>query len=416
MPGATLTTMDQALKYMYLPKLQSNINDNAILLKHIERETGMTSATGRSAVQPINLRPSEALGARGDGGALPKPQNQTYYDSIIPYAYLYGTIGVTHPSIVQTASKEGAWIKVVSSEMAGLTRDARIDMNRQLFGYGLGILGSLPSALSSSTSMTVYSGHNIKVGMVIDGWSALTSGTKSIDSVTVTGVSGNTITLGTSSSLAQYGYITREDSAVFSGASSVCYEMMGLMGIVDDASLSPGIGPFVSTLQGISRSTYPEWNAQIYENSTANVGRQITPALLDQALIEAQAVTGEKINLGITSPTQFRKIGNLMVGDRRYTDTMELAGGFTGIKWAGVPIVFDPICPVDVNGNDMLFFLSTKHLTRFELQDWDWDDTDGAVLHRNSGYATYEATLFYYGNLGTDWPKSNVCIRDLSKA
>ena len=76
---------DAALKEMYLPRLQSTVNKGRILSEHLRREAGMTDATGRRAVVPINLRPSEAIGARADGEALPDPQSQTYVQANIAF-------------------------------------------------------------------------------------------------------------------------------------------------------------------------------------------------------------------------------------------------------------------------------------------------------------------------------------------
>ena len=45
--------------------------------------------------------------------------------------------------------------------------------------------------------------------------------------------------------------------------------------------------------------------------------------------------------------------------------------------------------------------------------DMDWDDEDGNILHRNSTTATYDATLFKYGNMGSTDPGNQAVIRDL---
>ena len=185
------------------------------------------------------------------------------------------------------------------------------------------------------------------------------------------------------------------------------------MGIIDDASKTSGIGAFVTTLQGIVRGTYPEWNAHVFEGSTPGTGRQITSDILDDSILETEELGEGTLDFGITSRVQIRKIARLLTGDRRYSDSMELNGGFKAVKWSDIPIFSDKDCPIDVNGNDMLFFVDSDEMGFYDLMPVDWDDEDGNILHRNQGYATYDGTLFKYGNLGTTDAGNHMVIRDL---
>jgi len=408
MAGATLTTMNAALKKLYLPRLQSTVNTSTVLLSRLERVLKEKSVSGQSAIVPINLRPSEAIASLGDGEALPTPQNQTLVESSVGYNYLYGTIRITHPTIAASRNEAGAWTKVISAEMEGLERDLRNDVNRQLFGWGNGVLGTTNGSGSSATALVMDTGHQIKVNMLLESFTATSDGSTGITDQSVSAVSGTAVTLAGAESWADAEYVYRKGSRG--------NEMMGLMGIIDDATATSGIGTFVTTLQGIVRGTYPEWNANVFENSTANTGRNITDTLLDDSILEIEESGEGNLTCGVTSRTQFRKIAQLMTPDRRYSDAMELNGGFKSISWGGIPIFWDANCPVDVNGNDMLFWLDENELAIYQLADWNWDDEDGNVLHRNEGYATYDGTLYYYANMGTTAPDNMGVIRDLSKS
>ena len=93
-----------------------------------------------------------------------------------------------------------------------------------------------------------------------------------------------------------------------------------------------------------------------------------------------------------------------MTQHRRYGETQEFEGGCKAIAWGGVPIFWDKDCPPEQEygtvGRHQLFFLDESEIQRYQLEDWNWDDTDGNVLHRNEGKASYDATLYYYGNHG----------------
>jgi hypothetical protein len=412
MAGQNLSNIDKALKEFYLPRLQSTINEKRILMQRLERDAGKTDVSGRAAVVPINIRPSEAVGARGDESdsdiQLPTAQFQRYIEARINYKFNYGTIRMTHPTIVSAKSDKGSFVRVVGSEMDGIRRDAKNDYNRQLFGYGKGDLGTVASAASgSATSLVMDPGHRVKTNMVLDSHANAGSSTIVMDSVTVTAVSGNTLTV------ASVGSSTIDAGSILVRENTYDHEVMGLRGIVDNATKTSGIGTFTTSLHGVARGTYPEWNAQVSEHSTPGTAREISGDLIDQVLLDIQSNAEGEPSLGITSPTQFRKIGGLLTGDRRYGVEMTLEGGFTGVNWAGVPIVWDRDCPTDANGNHMLFLLTESSLKIYQLADWDFDDTDGAILHRRSGYAQYDATLFHYSQLGCLDPAENGVIRDL---
>ena len=392
MAGATLTTFDAVLKEDYGRKLRSTINTRRILMSRLARTSESSDFTGRRAVVPINLRPSQSVGARAEGGTTPAPQNQTYDDLLVPMVYNYGTAKFTLPAIKATASDMGAFERVMDAEMRGLERDARNDINRQMQGDGFGAIGRVDGEISSATTLVLDSGHSVKRNMVIDVWTAKIDGSQNINSVTVTAVSGNNLTIA-SSSAADNAWVFREDSRG--------EEMMGIQGIVDSTT-------YVTNLHGISRSDYPEFAAQILDNSGTN--RPVTLDLLQQGFLQAEQQAEADISLGLTTYNLWRKIGNLMAPDRRYTPSMSLSGGFTALDFNGKPIVADRDTPAN-----NFYWLDESTFTRYELADWDFDDTDCNILHKVSNEASYEALLYYYAELSCTDPANNVNIRDLSE-
>lgn len=406
------TGFNAALKEFYLPRFLSTINSNRILMTRLDRDTSKTDVSGRHARVPVNIRPSQAIGARGDsssGPALPTPQSQTWVEVQIGYAFNYGTVRITHPVIQASRNDRGAFLRAIGSEMDGIRRDLKNDINRQLFGDGNGVIGIAAGAADPGTALALQAGHKVKVGMALDGFAAKSGGSATIDSQTVSALntSTNTATIG-SDTWGANDYIYREDSRG--------NEMMGLLGIVDaDAAAQT----FVTTLQNVSRSDYPEWDAQVLANG--GTARALTEDLLDQAILQTEEQADADVSLMITSSTQFRKIGQMLTPDRRYSPTMELDGGFTAINWANIPIVWDRDCPrysqqvIDGADTDMLFGLDESSLAIYQLADWDFDDTDGNVMHRRQDVAAYDATLFYYGQLGCTDPANNFVIRDLTR-
>jgi len=408
---STNTGFNAALKEFYLPRLVSTINEKRILMSRLERDSKSTDVSGRHARLPVNIAPSQAIGARADadgGPSLPDPQKQTFVELMVGYAFNYGTVRITHPVMQASKNDRGAFIKAIGAEMDGIRRDLKNDINRQLFGDGTGVLGRADGGVSNDTALTMQAGHKVVKNSFLDANEALNAVTPSLDGIQATAVSGNSVTLASNQTMADGDYVFRKGS--------VNNEMMGLLGIVDSYAAST---TFKQTLQAIDRSEFPEWDAQVFENS--GTARAITEDLLDQAILDTQSSQEGETSLMVTSPTQFRKIGQLLTPDRRYSPSMELDGGFTAINWAGVPIVWDRDCPRmgqfvnNAADTDMLFGLDESQLMIFQLADWDFDDTDGNVLHRRQDVAAYDATLYYYANLGCMDPSKQFVIRDLSR-
>lgn len=398
------TGFNAALKEFYLPRLVSTINERRVLMTRLERDSSKTDVSGRHARLPVNITGTQAIAARADadgGPSLPTPQSQTFVELQIGYAFNYGTIRITHPVIQASKNDRGAFIRAIGAEMDGIRRDLKNDVNRQLFGDGTGALARVNGAeVGGDNTLTVHAGHKVKKNMVIDVYDGASA---EFTSRSVTSTTATTVVFDGSAA-------TWADNATVYRAGNKDNEMMGLYGIVDDDN----------TIQAINRSTYPEWGSIVYSNSGAQ--RAISEDLLDAGILEAQSQNEADISLMITSPTQFRKIGQLLTDQRRYTPDMELDGGFTAINWAGIPIVWDIDCPRNgqflsdqTNDCDMLFGIDESQLAIYQLADWDFDETDGNILHRRQDVAAYDATLFYYANLGVLDGSNHFVIQDLQR-
>jgi len=392
MPGQDLANFDAVLKEDYASKLRATINKMTVLQTRLNRTSDKWDFQGRRGVLPINIRPSESVGARPDGGQTPSPQRQTFVEMLVPMVYNYGTIKVTLPSIKTTQSDAGSFERVLDAEMKGIRRDLKNDINRQMWGDGFGTLARCDGAGVSTTAMILNPGHFVKRNMIIDVYTAATGGVQQVDSVRVASTTGaTTVTLETAQSWSDTAFVFREDARG--------HEMMGAKGIIDD-------GTFVSQYFGLSRTTYPEMQSQVLDNG--GTLRAITLDLLQEAFMESEIQGEGSISMGTTEHSIWRKIGNLMVPDRRYAPTMKLAGGFTALEFNGKPIIADRDHP-----RSTFYWWDESEVILFELAQWDFDDTDGSVLHKVAGEAAYEALLYYYAEMASPDPACHVAIRDI---
>ena len=386
---------DRALKEMHAPRINMDVaaQINAVLGR-LKRSAGTRDLSGRRFYEPINIRGSQALGARSSSqtASLPTAQNQVIVDALVPPKYLYGVIQFDLPTIKASRNDATAFARVADVELDGLRRDAIIDENRQYLGNGIGSLGTISvSATVATTALVMHANHRIKPGMVIDLYtnsSGDPSTTKRQDSETVSNVDGTTVTLAATATWLIGYHAVREDNRG--------NEVTGIRAIVSASG----------TYMGLSRSTYPEWGG----TNVAAGGEQIDDDLVMQLILTVQSRGRGKVNLILSDYTQFRRYGMSITGDRRYTTSMILPSGFVGLQVANAEWLPDvDHVPVTVTG------LDTSTITVLEMTDgWEFDDTDGRILHRKTGSVDYEVILVKYEEIYSNDPKANGSITGLA--
>ena len=396
--AVTLAGISDILKNQYLGPIREQLNNDIVLLSRLEKDD--ESVVGKNFTIPLHVGRNEGIGATTDGGTLPTAGNQAYKETIVPMRYLYGRIQLTGPSMKASRSNEGAFVRALESEMKGLTRDLKTDLNRQLFNDGSGLLATAASA-SDATTITVDSTAKLRVGMKVD---ILVKAT----GATTAGVVGTTIASITSATVfvvgtgvATYASIGTTYGVYRSGARNL--EIMGLGGIVNSADPASG------ALQGLAVASYPYWKANMLGNS--GTGRAISEALM-QTAIDTIAQTGDGEASAIYTTFGVRRAYQaLLTGTRQYVNTMDLKGGAKAITYDNMPIIADKDCPTG-----SMYFLDESALKFYRLSDFDWMDQDGAVLNRVANTDAYEATLYLYSELGTSARNAHAKLFDITEA
>jgi hypothetical protein len=388
--STTLTSLDAILKNQYLGPVREQINSKIELLKRIE--TDRESVVGKNFTIPLHYGRNEGIGARSDGGTLPTAGNQSYKETIVPMRYLYGRIKLTGPSIKAAKSNEGAFIRAVESEMKGLARDLKSDLNRQLFGDGTGVLATCGTT-SNSTTVTVDSTAKLRVGMIVD--IIVTA-----DGTTGTGATGRTITSIPSATtfVISGAAITTDNTFSVYRSGSRNLEVMGIAGICSATT----------TLQGLDVSNYPWWKANVL---TAGSNRAISETLLQTAIDTTYQQSDGEATAIFTTVGVRRAYQALLSADRTYQNTMEFKGGFKALDYNGLPFMVDKDCKANT-----IYLLDENHLKFYEMSDWDWMSEDGAILSRVSGEDAYEAVMYKYCELGCSARNTQTVLEKITEA
>jgi hypothetical protein len=369
--------------------------------------------------------------------------------------YNYGRITVSGPTIAASRDAKGAYAKAIDYEMKGLIKDISKDCNRQFWGSGQGILARWQSGTTTSIGLQkTYlpaaggagfgSGFGAKyvcpegqtgnkillvdytVGSAIaleDSGQTPTALTTAdtIDTITVAAVS-------TTEAAGDFYIKGDSNNAVLTAGDDdveiAPREMMGLWGVVNnrapssaftDATTSYGLTS-TNGLQGLAESTYSWWQGNVLAHSGGRytAQRALTTDLMQQAVDKVEEQLADDMGgaisptIGLTTRAIRRKYVDLLVADKRFIDWKVMDGGYKVVEFNGIPIAVD---------NDAIdgefYFLYEPALQIYQMSDLSWMERDGSVLDRLLGYDAYEATLFWYANLGCSRRNVHCVIADL---
>lgn len=396
-----LAFFNAILKEDYLGPIREQLNSSTVLLRRLKRNE--EDVGGRIAQVPLHVGRNAGVGARADGGALPAAGRQTYTNAQFLTAYNYGRIQVTGPTIAASRKDKYAFVKAVDSEIKGMVRDLKDDLNRQLFGDRSAVLAVVTTAnTAGGSTFVVDNAQYLQTGMVIDAVSHTPPAAPVINraNVTIIAVDRNTKTVTVQGTLA-----TGEAPVGARIARNGNYglEMMGLRGVVGVGNTRDG--QFVGGLdRTLTQNAF--WRANVLGNG--GTLRALTLDLMQHAF-DASEIEGGEVSLIITSYEQRRRYLTLLKQDNRFVNTLKLDGGFEALEYNGKPLVVDRHMPP--NG---IYFLDESTLQLYRMSDFNWMDQDGSVLSRVANADAYEATLFKYATLGCSNCNNNTILTDLS--
>jgi hypothetical protein len=397
---ATLNTISAILKEVYQPRVREQLQNEITLLKRIESSSdGVTSEVGGKYVTfPVHTRRNAGIGARNEGEALPIPGQQGTAAARIGLAYLYAGIQLTGQTIALSDSNAQAFTKALDMEVNGAKDDAKKDFNRQLYGNGVGAIGTVSAVGTTSTTVTVSDATRFQIGMQVD--IVTLPSTVANSNLQVTAINApltgtHTITVSSAVTTAIGQIITR--------TGNVNREILGLGAVVSNTG----------TIYNIDPTVEPVWKSVV--DSNGGTARALSEGLMVQ-MADQIRLNGGSVSLIIGGLGARKAYFDLLSQQRQVVNTQDFEGGFKGLAFttdAGeIPMVADVDAP-----RGSLYFLNEKDLTLYQEHDWEWDDRSGSMWTRKSDSSgTYDAWYAYltkYANLGTDRRNTHGVIQDL---
>jgi hypothetical protein len=397
--GATLTTATNILKEIYEPRVREQLQNLTKTSKRIEQTSeGVTSEVGgKYVVFPIHTKRNHGIGSRLEMEALPTAQNQGYARAQVSLSYQYGSIRLSGQTMELAQSNFQAFASVLDEEVNGVQRDLAKDYNRQVYGTSVGNLGTV-TGVNTTVTIPCTNTQYLEVGMLIDIYDSTGTTLKT----QAAGVTIQSITKNTS-----YVVDVAPGSATANGdltvrRGSLNREIIGLQQIIDDTTPVYNLDPAVE-------KTWKSVN-----NNNGGTNRALSESLMIKMVDDIYTNGGDTTAIFTTLGVR-RSYFNLLNQQRRYTNTKDFGGGFTGLAFTtdngDIPLVSD----VDCQPNRM-YYVNEKELKVYRESDWSFMDRDGNKWQRVIGFDAYDAVLYKYMQLGTHRRNTHGVMKDVTES
>jgi len=264
------------------------------------------------------LRKPGNIGAfMAETASIPAATEVTVQQSTITLKLYVRPIAVTGMAEKLVSKRDPyTFAEVWRTEMEGAVSAAIRDISIQLWGNGDGILAKTAADpgtgdnFTASTTAPMNGAHYLHVGDKIQFYNPSTGAARSGGPYTITSISGTTVrvTPNIDNSVASGDAVGIYGQGV-TGSGATSYTITGLQRIINDATGA-------ATIQGLSRSTYPEAEA-IVDSSTST--REPTPQLITWMMQRIEQASGDTVDTIVAHPAVRQRYADLLFGQRQYT-------------------------------------------------------------------------------------------------
>ncbi|MCU1350616.1 MAG: 17, gp16 [Acidobacteria bacterium] len=388
--GSDFIGMSDMMKNVYTEAFENNVEADSELSDMIEAAEGFTVVDGPDGKQ-ITLghifSSGGGVGAMNEDDYLYTATAPTTKQSSLTIKQLTATVELSGRTLRRVKAGPAAFVSWADEALPRKAARLAFQRDRMWIGAGTGVIGRY-NGTPDATGDPINAAHGITglegaVNLLLrdDNLRAATSaaattlrvGTMKVTLVDYVNNAINTDQLATGAATGDYLFLG--DNNVNSSGSR---EPMGFEGLIDD-------GNVLGTIQGLSRTTYPELKSQVIDSTDATLGFGST--LNEDILDYADSLCYERGNLGrpkfiVCNRSGQRSFWKSLKADRVLNDPK---GNFTGGKAKLKMILGDRIVEVRAARKvsvSRCYGIDPRTIKKYRVGAGRWDDTDGSVWNR----------------------------------
>lgn len=420
------------LKTVYGNKITDLFNRQTMTYNMFEKSDRKASYTpaGTGYVFAVREKDNEGVGARAENALLPEPLTTAGTQGTITPRLIYAVLRMSGLAAEAGKGDLAAFVDVQGDAIANVYKALVQDLNRQCWGDGTGLLGTLSAvatpdqhatwtATFSNDSGTRY----MKPGMICDFYNS-TAIDQTASSVRISSInpitkvvtfeasadlyrtyhpeSSTTQAYGNSeATIASGSFLVRQGARLAAHVVTTRYEIDGMNAMYDDEAA-------LSTFEGIVIASHPMFKANIIDNGAVN--RELSIDLLLAAMDMTYGRTGDMVTKMIMGLGQRRKYFALLANDVRYAPG-QFVGGYEKLSFTQngqVDMIIDPMAQPN-----KIYMETGSIIKKYELTPIGFGGMDQQKMHWREGYDQSTMFLRVYTNLGVEARPSLTVLDDL---
>lgn len=389
----TIESAESALKNVYLDAVINELNTktNPFLTMIADNSK---KVMGKDIKCSVRYGDNGNVAAAREDADLPVSTNSKYAEIVAPLKNLYGTFQISDKAIKASQTNHGAFTNLLDAEMSNLISAAKVTLNSMIYGNGMTLLSHATrwNFSGSDKKLFVPAGNveNFKQGAKFSLFNANNEAINTGD-LTVTAINlatGEVTFTGTVKETAQdrlYAISSESinDRVAISGIDALFMQDGKLYNL--DIAAHRGIKPFLSA------------HDKAGTDHVDVINEDTVIAFLDSY---EEHCSGTAADILLTHPGVRKALFENLKANRSNIDVTEIAGGFKGFSFNGIPLYADVKCK-----GGTLYALNSDSFSMYELCDWSWlAGDDGSILKQIDKKAAYNATLVKYAELICERP------------
>lgn len=404
---ADLAGYDAALKEVLLPYIRDNFPQETIVLDQVKKNAGVQRFNNEFIAPIWTGRHGGVASLADDGNSIVSASGRTTSRATVPVEIHTAAFDITDLVMKASTGDNMAVAGALEAQAKTLAKDFGRQMNRQVYGDGVGVVAEVSGSASATIVSVVYPTASLDDGRSSDWYGTVNAdvsptkyiavgnilgfGTGGADLGTVTAVNGGTsVTVTGNPAHATNDAVYIMDG---SGEGAGTSEMLGVRAALSNSG---------SAYEGLSRNTVG-WTPQF-----GSAAEALTLDRMTQRYVAAReyASNSDKFII-LVNQTLYRKYASVLTAMRRTVNESKLLGGFTGIEFAAGGGVIGVFLDYDVpDGEILILNLDTWTLCQVGELDTISDGGERGLL-RLQGTLTYQTVMVWYANLMNLAPAAN---------